>query len=418
MSMNKVYNITASIFLLIILVLEVLYGYRIVDITIYSYFIVFFGLLSIIFYIISKFKNKDIKFYEVLIVLMSIFSFLSYLFAKDRFVALHGFSYGREGLLALLAYNSFILFGTLIEKKHVKKLGIIFLIIVFLNIIVSLFQSFKLPFLPNVHDYPAGFLYSASFYSTLTLLSVMLLLGRFFDNDNFKSLFILLIFVFGMFLSNVLSSLVAFIFIWFIYFISFIISTKNKKKFFIKNLYLFIGVIIVFILSNIINKNVLFADVKDTLKQTNNVVIGKEEKSLGNGRLYIWKEGFYYFNKYNYYTYGIGIDNFVYIAQDHYLRNWDGKLIVYKAHNEFLQILFCEGIYRFLIYIVFVSYINYICIKKLKNKRFKNKPYLITLIFIVDGYIIQSIFNISTLLVAPIYYFSIGLLLKGVEDNG
>ena len=50
MYMNKFANIVALVFLLITLVLEILYGYKIINISIYSYFIVFFGVISLIIY--------------------------------------------------------------------------------------------------------------------------------------------------------------------------------------------------------------------------------------------------------------------------------------------------------------------------------------------------------------------------------
>ena len=417
MNMNKFANIVALVFLLVTLVLEVLYGYKMINISIYSYFIVFFGLISLIIYIINKFKNKEFKFYELLILLMSILSFLSYIFAKDKYIALHGFYLGREGLLVLLSYNSFMLLGSVMKKDKLEIIEKIFLIIVGINIMFAILQALKVPIpLPTIYDYPGGLLYSASFYSTLTLLGVLLLLSKYLYKDNrIIILVLLLFFIFGMFLSNVLSSLLAFTIIWFVIIVINIVS-KNKKQLF-KNLLLLIFISVVFIISNVINKNILFNDIKETVIDSNKVIEGKKVSSFGNGRIHIWSKGFYYFNKYNYYTYGIGIDNFIFIGKDKYLKDWNNKKIVYKAHNEFLQILFCEGIYCFLIYLVLIGYMEYTSIKKIRKSKKKNKYYLITLFITVNGYIIQSVFNISTILVAPFYYYLFGLLLGGEKSD-
>ena len=80
------------------------------------------------------------------------------------------------------------------------------------------------------------------------------------------------------------------------------------------------------------------------------------------------------------------------------------KVVPDKAHNEFLHIAATIGIPAVIIYISFI----FITLKTLIKSNFKeNKSALIIFLCLVS-YLVQSMFNISTIGVAPIFYFLLG----------
>ena len=75
-----------------------------------------------------------------------------------------------------------------------------------------------------------------------------------------------------------------------------------------------------------------------------------------------------------------------------------------KAHNEYLQIGATIGIPALIVYLAFIGQILY----KERNM-FKNKATFILVIPIL-GYLAQAFFNISTIGVAPIFWFLLGII--------
>ena len=134
----------------------------------------------------------------------------------------------------------------------------------------------------------------------------------------------------------------------------------------------------------------------------------------GTGRIYIWKVALK--NAPKYLLTGIGIDQFFYIN--------DGKIIydpitgnaIDKAHNEYLQILLTEGIFKCITYIVFLLWIFfkgvYVIIKSKKID-----PLLLGLFLSFTAYCVQAFFNISVTRVAPIFFIIGGLLLAQLEKK-
>lgn len=78
--------------------------------------------------------------------------------------------------------------------------------------------------------------------------------------------------------------------------------------------------------------------------------------------------------------------------------------VIDKAHNEYLQIAATIGIPALIIYLAFLAQI---CAEQ-KNM-FKDNSTFILLIPIIS-YMVQAFFNISTIGVAPIFYFLLGLI--------
>ena len=77
-----------------------------------------------------------------------------------------------------------------------------------------------------------------------------------------------------------------------------------------------------------------------------------------------------------------------------------------KAHNELLQILVTQGVFSFLSYVC----LYFLIIKNGIKYAFKDKE--IYYILPIIGYIVQAMFSISVVTVAPIFYIAMGLTIN------
>ena len=90
--------------------------------------------------------------------------------------------------------------------------------------------------------------------------------------------------------------------------------------------------------------------------------------------------------------------------QNEYLNSHGGYID--KAHNEFLEYAVCNGVFNLLAYLVLIGLIIYKLIGEINNDI--SKVLLLTII----GYLVQSLFNISVIMVAPLYWILLGLSLQ------
>lgn len=132
------------------------------------------------------------------------------------------------------------------------------------------------------------------------------------------------------------------------------------------------------------------------------------EENLGSGRIQIWKISIELIKKYP--VLGVGTDNLQYGIANNltetsltYILNKKG--IPDKAHNEYLQIAVTLGIPALVIYLVFICSI---LLPKIKHI-FSNK-YILYLGSVIICYLVQAFFNISTIGIAPLFWFALGLI--------
>ena len=84
--------------------------------------------------------------------------------------------------------------------------------------------------------------------------------------------------------------------------------------------------------------------------------------------------------------------------------------VVDKAHNEYLEYAVSNGVFSLVSYLILLGAI---LIKLFKNR----KNYISKVLFLtISGYMIQGFFNISVIMVAPIFWILLGASLKLVKD--
>lgn len=388
--------------------------------------LVCFGIFALILYVIYRVINKSTRYWDLIILIMSFLGYLSYYYAFDKKVALRGFLLGREGLFVIYSYYVIFLLSSVLKNKKLKD-GILntFTICGIIQVIYGLLQVFEISNIFGLRivgnwKYASGLVFNSNFYgSYMVLLNGLWISKYFFDEEiNYKYFLILFIFMIGILISGAMSSIVALmIMILFVILYSLVIK-KVYIKTFIKKIGMYIvSLILIYSVVVLWTKSDLTKDVKELYSQSISTISGNIDESFGTGRVYIWKEALKYFPDYVYT--GIGIDNFAYIGHRDGTYIYDSvekNNIIYKAHNEYLQILVTEGIFMFVVYLIFLGSVFVVGIKVINNS--KNKNLIVYSLFLMFfGYCIQAFFNISMTLIAPIFYMTSGMLVSYVESK-
>lgn len=379
----------------------------------YIVFLILNILVLITLFIFKKIKKQKINLNitDIFLLLIIIFSIISVIFSINKNVSIFGFKGRYEGLLTILYYFSIYLISTNIEKKH-KKLIIYFLLFIgIINTIYAVFQILEIKGIMirynNKKPWATGFVNNPNFYGILTLLCISYSIGLFIDEERIQSKIIygLLIFIFmiGLLISNGLSSLVGLIVVL-TYILIYIIKYKKIKELIILLLILLTSTLLI----TKANKTTLIKDLIKTKNQTIEITKGNLNDKYGTNRIFIWKNTIKRIP--NHILTGAGIDNFYYAFGEKPLK--DNRWTYDKAHNEYLQILICEGIFALMSYLLLFGWVT---IKGTINN-YKNKE--IYLILPVIGYLTQAFFNISVIEVAPFFYISLGLLVdRGISNE-
>ena len=197
---------------------------------------------------------------------------------------------------------------------------------------------------------------------------------------------------------------------FFIYSILGLIFILRDKVLLKRALKVFIIFSAIFLTLNITNHN------KFINRASNTIYISEETKELtinDSGRIKILKIVWKAFMDKPFM--GWGPDTLKYRLNEEYneLQNnyiSDHGAYIDKAHNEFLEYAVCNGIFNLLAYLYLIWLIIYKLIGEINNNI--SKILLLTLI----GYLIQSFFNISVVMVAPLFWIFLGFSLQKIRS--
>jgi len=138
------------------------------------------------------------------------------------------------------------------------------------------------------------------------------------------------------------------------------------------------------------------------------IMHGNIRDELGTNRIYIWRNALAALP--NDPVIGTGPDTFVFAfpqeAHGFYGENYD------KAHNEYIQILICQGILGLLCYMTFLGGVF---VKGLK-RAFRN-PLAAAALVAFTGYCVQAIFNISLPIASQMLWVLAGMLASTQRDK-
>ena len=368
-------------------------------------------IILISMFIYKKVKKKKIEFRitDVFLLLMVIFSVISACLAYRRDVAFFGFNGRYEGLYQILYYFSLTILASFVEKKHKKMVVYSILFSGAVEVIYAILQVTQL--LPVVTQYnrhkpwATGFITNPNFFGSFMIICLSYSMGLLLDAKEKKNkiIFSLLVvlFMIGVLLSNSLSVLVGLIVV-----LGFTFIYLFKKKRFKSFLVIFGLLLVGLLLASSNGSTTLIYDINKVKNQTVEMAKGHVEDDYGSNRIYIWKRTLRIVPKNI--IHGVGIDNFYYAFR--------GKPITIdrwffdKAHNEYLQVLICEGIFALLSYLLFFGIIT------IRGIKYSFKHSEVYLILPIIGYLVQAFFNISVIEVAPFFYVALGLCINREKE--
>lgn len=182
----------------------------------------------------------------------------------------------------------------------------------------------------------------------------------------------------------------------------FIIKDKNRLK---KSGIILISFLSIFLLLNLSTNGKIVGRATNTI-ETDKTGISKVNDS---GRIEILNISWNAFKDNP--LIGWGPDTLMYRLDSHYRESYSeytNKHGTYidKSHNEFLEYAVSNGIFNLLSYLLLIGVIMYKLIKSIRSDL--SKVLLLTLI----GYLVQSFFNISVIMVAPIFGIFLGVCVK------
>lgn len=188
----------------------------------------------------------------------------------------------------------------------------------------------------------------------------------------------------------------------------FLIKQKNKK-FWKHAIYLTITFIIIFVCLYLESDSIVKTRINIIVNDIKIATTRNEKSTIGSNRIEIWKATISVIKKKP--ILGVGTDNLkqglteLNTKETTNVINTYGRIPFDKAHNEYLHILATIGIPALIIYLIFICKILLKNIKKV----FKDfKVFVITASILC--YMIQAFFNISTIGIAPLFWFALGLL--------
>lgn len=353
----------------------------------------------------KKILNKRTLIYLIFII---IFSLISACFAVNKKSAFFGFSGRYEGFFQIMYYFSLFLLTTFVDKKDKKKIVYAIVFSCLVECIYAIFQVTEV--IPVFTQYQhgkawaTGFATNPNFFGTLMLIGLTYSIGLFIDSKEKRNrcacAALITVFMIGLLISNTLSVAVG-LFVVYIYVLIYCI--KNKKKYIL--MILTVILLSTTILIHLTGHTNLIKSVIKTKDETIEIAKGHIDDTYGTKRIYIWRHTLWVVPKNL--LHGVGIDNFYYAFGSKPLSM--GRWFFDKAHNEYLQILICEGIFALIAYLLFYASITF---RGIKNSYKKKEIYLI---LPVIGYLVQAFFNISVIEVAPFFYVALGLLIDRKE---
>lgn len=374
-----------------------------------------FTILFLILYIINKIKiEKKIKIKDILIVLLSLFGFISYQFAISKYIALNGFVNRNEGLLMLYNYYLSFLLASTLSNKNKEKIYNVIIITGLFQISIGLIQFLRIDrIFPNIKEigiftkykFASGTFLNTNFYSTYILICLMYVYGKIssYNKKEIKNYILLFIFIIGLIIGNTMSCILS---LSIILTISFILKlNKENLKKSLSYLIVFIVCLSIFFTGTSTIFHTKFKkNIHKNINEITSIFKGGIDDNTGSGRIGVWKYAISKLPKY--YLTGIGIDNFAIIDKPNsYCIPNNGRWLCFdKVHNEYLQKLITEGIFSFITYLSLLVYVLY------KGKKNNNNIFYKAYI----AYMIQAIFNISVIEVAPLFYITMGL---NIENN-
>lgn len=378
---------------------------------------------SAIFLLIVVFKDKKIKFYNgnILALVFLLTLLIATVFSDYKDVAFWGNFYRKEGFFTISIYV--LLF--IVSSSYFKLNKTVWSLILISSTTMSCYALLQFCGFDPIQNFALGAIKSNSvigtignrnFFSTYVLIFLPIYLSYYIFYGGKKYLFCITIMFSALICSQTRGGWVAFLVMAFIGAI-FIVKRLECLK---RAIMVFIMFTIVFLLLNSTSFGAIKNRAKTVIKEGKvfaSTIINNDKDldgGLGSGRMLIWKITYKAFKDSLFL--GQGPDTLsLRLQNDYYEEHMEfferNKQYIDKAHNEFLEYAVNGGIFTVISYTLILSVILLGLFKSIKEDRVK------VLFITIITFIVQSMFNISVVMVAPIVWIILGCALKVSKDG-
>lgn len=366
------------------------------------------GLVLLVLMVIkrNKFKYKQQKLAIIFLSTLLVSSILS----PYKSVAFLGIVTRDEGFFMLLVY--IVLYIAASNYIKITREKIIFWIvsanIMALYGVVQFwgFNIFNIIFKvkdPVIQSY--GFIGNRNFFSTYLIMFLFISFSAYIYYGDKKCLVLSMPLFAALLCTLTRSGWVAFLIVSILGLITIIKRVDCVKRACI----VFLSYILIFVTINVFSDWGIISRGRTIIDDTVNL-----NESSGSHRIEIWKMGLKIFQSSP--IIGYGPDSFKLASMDicpdeavEFM--FETNTYADKAHNEFIEYMIEGGILTLSTYILFILSI----LRELWLKR-RSDLAKIFMLFII-GYLVQSFFNISVIMVAPIYWIFLGVITKIINED-
>lgn len=369
------------------------------------------GLILLILLLLN-YKEFNIDKQDAILLVYAALIFISTMYSDNVSVSIFGTKYRYEGMLALYTYIIiYFCSKKFLNYKNKNTLLYVFQAVYIAISILSIFQYYIIlpqnKLKPIFNKGACGTFGNTNFMGNFASMGIPIFVINYILKNNKLSLVTSLLVFFSLIACNARSGWVAFIAFSIILIIYLV---KNKKwEYFKRAIILAVGFVLIFaiIYTSSKGKNPLrnkFSAIKDDIEIVKTDGI---KNKLGSNRIQIWNIVLELIPKYP--ILGVGTDNLKNGILQNLTQNSinfinENRSVIDKAHNEYLQIAATLGIPALIVYTVFICSIIFP-----KLPKFFKQENVFLILCVIGSYFIQAFFNISTIGIAPIFWFMLGI---------
>lgn len=366
------------------------------------------GGLVLLIAFLANYKKIYIDKKDVLLLIFAILIFISTMLSSHIDISIFGCDGRYDGMLALYTYIIIYLstkkfFG----YKNKKTLLIIISVLYILICSFGVVQYYiKIPGEKLFSRGVAGTFGNTNFMGNFVSMGIPIF-SMIYILKNKKICFVISSLVFFCLIAcGARSSWVAFL-AFSLMLGAYLIQTKNKK-YVKRTVILFICFALIFVYLFTAKNSFVKRKVNAVKSDVTTATTEGVKKNMGSSRIQIWQITVELIKKYP--IFGVGTDNLKYGIGENLTENSIDFMVrtetsIDKAHNEYLQYAATLGIPALIVYLIFVLQI----LKDNINEIETNTTKLILSLIIVS-YLVQAFFNISTIGIAPLFWFALGLM--------
>lgn len=368
------------------------------------------GVLLLIFFL-ANYKKIEIDKKDILLLIFAALIFTSTMLSSNFKTSILGTKKRYEGMLTLFTYI-LIYFCTkkfLNYKNKNNLLKVLYVIYISICILGVLQYYIKIP---NQNLYPifnkgvCGTFGNTNFIGSFLSLGIPAFTTLYIVKGKKISFITSLLVFFCLIACGARSSWVAFAVFVFILLI-YLIKMKNKE-YLKRTAILFVCFALIFTYLFTAKSSFVRTKVNAISNDVKTASVQGINEKMGSSRIQIWRITTNLIKKYP--IFGIGTDNLKNSLHRNMTDDYEEFIkrtnsTIDKAHNEYLQIAATLGIPALVIYLVFI-----VLVLKGKEKQIFNNLNIFIIYSSIICYLVQAFFNISTIGVAPLFWFALGLI--------